>query len=801
MSNSYRIRTTPGVDKSIRVRIDQDFEYLEILSLKLLQSQVYTRKCSDYGVIVGRVSINNGFGLPNAKISIFIPLSSEDEENNPVIADLYPYKTLSQVNDIGYKYNLLPTEPSFSNHVPTGSFFTREDVLTNSTKIEIYDKYFKYNAVTNDSGDYMIFGVPLGSQTIVVNIDLSDIGEFSLSPQDMIRMGNATPAEVDGTKFKSSTNLNELPQIITINRTLEVEPLWGEEGLCSIGITRTDFDLSAEKNINIQPTAVFMGSFISSNEDQPLKRRCKPSLKSGSLCGLVAGPGQIQAIRQTIYTDVNGRPGLEVTPLEDGGQLIDDNGTWMFDLPMNLDYVVTNEFGEQIISKDPKKGIPTRGKYRFKIMWNQPPGLGEPIKRANFLVPNVKEYGWSTSVGTDPLTNKNVNASGGFGSGDNPCDFGSTNLTSADGIAGKSSYAFSLDWNDYGQAGTPIGDQMILEAINCQDRFFDMQYNKVYTVSQLISEYRRGILNNRIISIKNILDESCESTNNKFPTNDGLYRTDIIFILFQLMINIIYPITIFIVIMAHIFFWVLCEIILPLVKIFKEVVCLIAGIRIGWDLVGYITPFSGLQDNCDKLKQSVADLQDKCARGALKLPNLTYPECELCACEVGGENEPIQAKPEASNPLSSPNSSFADILSQGSFGGIFSQNDASIVSQYTGMMAPGQSNDIPFITGVDVLNPKAGVTKNVPTFTPGDSGNLQTFSTDLPWHERFNLFNTKAKYFDNDPTNNPGGGVNRIKVRFNTDDNGGSLTNPGKFHLDNVIAILVDSAENTNFKI
>ena len=458
MSNSYRIRTTPGVDKSIRVRIDQDFEYLEILSLKLLQSQVYTRKCSDYGVIVGRVSINNGFGLPNAKISIFIPLSSEDEENNPVIADLYPYKTLSQVNDIGYKYNLLPTEPSFSNHVPTGSFFTREDVLTNSTKIEIYDKYFKYNAVTNDSGDYMIFGVPLGSQTIVVNIDLSDIGEFSLSPQDMIRMGNATPAEVDGTKFKSSTNLNELPQIITINRTLEVEPLWGEEGLCSIGITRTDFDLSAEKNINIQPTAVFMGSIISSNEDQPLKRRCKPSLKSGSLCGLVAGPGQIQAIRQTIYTDVNGRPGLEVTPLEDGGQLIDDNGTWMFDLPMNLDYVVTNEFGEQIISKDPKKGIPTRGKYRFKIMWNQPPGLGEPIKRANFLVPNVKEYGWSTSVGTDPLTNKNVNASGGFGSGDNPCDFGSTNLTSADGIAGKSSYAFSLDWNDYGQAGTPSGE-------------------------------------------------------------------------------------------------------------------------------------------------------------------------------------------------------------------------------------------------------------------------------------------------------------------------------------------------------
>jgi len=78
MSNSYRIRTQVGVDKSIKVYLDQDFEFLEILSLKVLQSQLYTRPCSDYGVVVGRVSVNNGFGIPNAKVSIFIPLTNED---------------------------------------------------------------------------------------------------------------------------------------------------------------------------------------------------------------------------------------------------------------------------------------------------------------------------------------------------------------------------------------------------------------------------------------------------------------------------------------------------------------------------------------------------------------------------------------------------------------------------------------------------------------------------------------------------------------------------------------------------
>ncbi len=399
MSNSYRIRTTVGSDKSIKVKIDQDFDHLEILSLKLLQSEVYTRQCSDYGVIVGRVSINNGFGIPNAKVSVFIPLSDSDEVNNPIIASLYPYKTLTQFNEDGYRYNLLPKEQSHSNHVPTGTFFTREEVLTNPTKFEIYDKYYKLNSVTNDSGDYMIFGVPLGSQTIVVNVDLSDIGDFSVTPQDLIRMGVATPQQVGGKQFNASNNFNQLPQIITINRTIEVQPFWGDENICVLGVTRTDFDLSAEKNVVIQPTAVFMGSLISNTEDTAINRICEVDKSFGNQCSLTTGPGQILAIRQTIFTDVNGRPGLELAKLEDGGQVIDENGAWVIDVPMNLDYVTTNEFGEQVISNDPKVGIPTKGKYRFKIKWTQSEDLGQRIKRADYLVPNIKEYGWNTSNG------------------------------------------------------------------------------------------------------------------------------------------------------------------------------------------------------------------------------------------------------------------------------------------------------------------------------------------------------------------------------------------------------------------
>ena len=99
MPKSYRIRTQPGVDKSIKIQLDQDFEYLEILSLKIFQNDIYTRMCSDYGVVVGRVLVNGGFGVPNAKVSVFIPITDEDAQN-PIISQLYP---------VSYTHLTLPT--------------------------------------------------------------------------------------------------------------------------------------------------------------------------------------------------------------------------------------------------------------------------------------------------------------------------------------------------------------------------------------------------------------------------------------------------------------------------------------------------------------------------------------------------------------------------------------------------------------------------------------------------------------------------------------------------------------------
>ena len=59
-NKSVRIKTKIG-DKNLTVNLDQNFDFLEILSLKISQQDLYRTFCADYGVLVGRVIANKGF--------------------------------------------------------------------------------------------------------------------------------------------------------------------------------------------------------------------------------------------------------------------------------------------------------------------------------------------------------------------------------------------------------------------------------------------------------------------------------------------------------------------------------------------------------------------------------------------------------------------------------------------------------------------------------------------------------------------------------------------------------------------
>jgi hypothetical protein len=728
MGDSYRIKTELGINKSINVQLDQEFEFLEILSLKIQQTDIYTRSCADYGVLVGRITANNGFGLPNARVSIFIPIELVDE-SNPIITSIYPYKSPSDKNNDGYRYNLLPYTPSYSKHAATGTLPTKSDVLTGSTAVEIYGKYYKFTTKTNDSGDYMIMGVPLGEQTIVMDVDLSDIGEFSLTPQDLIRIGLATEAQVAGNRFRTSNDLNSLPQIINLTKRAEISPLWGDPEICDISINRLDFDLRDDANVDIQPTAVFMGSMFSSPDKFRIRRNCKPKDNMGNLCGLTSAPGQILVIRQTIQQDEDGNPVLEVYELEQAGNVIDGDGTWLTELPMNLDYVVTNEFGERVLSNNSTIGIPTKSKYRFKIKWSQAKDLTIQTRRPSYLVPNVKEYGWR-NAGTDPTNNG----------------------TRTEKDIQESSYYFGLAWSGYtnGFTGSEQIDRLN-EIIDCEDTFYEFQFNKVYTVSSLIDQYKKGDGRGRFIGIKEIDDDSCDSTINKFPVNDGFKNFDLLYFLFSIIFTVIQFVGIVLLTVAHL--------LLFLYTITIQALCDLCRVK----LLGG-RPFQFICNGL-RLKCETKDF-------TIRLPMITYPDCQSCSCNeaqvdskalLGGTNGVLSYVSFPPNYIEGLESIFG---ADGT-----PSDDVQIKSTIFAQAIAGNNDDV---ADLNVFKtPKSSVVR----FLSDESDERKhfAFSESLTIGERINIFNTRPSYFDN---------LNKIKVTFAKD------SNFGKFHFDNTITVL-----------
>jgi hypothetical protein len=468
MSNNIRIKTTPnGSDKYVKLKLDQNFDFIEILSLKVSQEETYRKFCSDYGAIVGRVIVNNGFGIPNAKVSVFIPIDEVDKLNSEIVG-LYPFETVSDKDSQGIRYNLLPRNAENNNNcfTPVGTFPSKREILDDETVLSVYCKYYKYTTTTNYAGDFMLFGVPIGTYTLHVDADISDIGYASQRPYDLIRQGTPEKFFESATKFKADKNLDRLVQIKTANIGVNVQPFWGDLENCEIGFTRADLDL----NYTLSPAAIFMGSIYGDQNKNSVNKRCRPRRKMGNLCDQVVNTGTIEVLRKNVDDLV------EQVIIDDAK--IDEDGTWAFQIPMNLDYMVTNEFGELVLTNDPNIGIPTRAKVRFRIGMDENGREGRLRTRAKYLVPN------------NPQTQNEID------------------------------YNFNEKTKD--------------------TSFKNLYWNKIYTVSNFISRFQKentGVSSENMVGVKDV--DSCVGTKTPFPYNRVNTTGNPIFFIVCLLIRIL----------------------------------------------------------------------------------------------------------------------------------------------------------------------------------------------------------------------------------------------------------------------
>ena len=377
-NSTYRIRAKVGdaTENVINVKLDQHYDMFEILSLKIDQENFYKTYESGYGVIVGRVIANGGFGVPNAKVSVFIESDGNDDIETRIY---YPYKSPSSKNADGVRYNLLTDFLDKACYQNVGTFPNKRLVLDNDDVIDVFDKYYRYTTVTNNAGDYMIFGVPTGSQRLHVDVDLSDIGMLSQRPRDMVYKGYNINQFESPNKFRQDKNLNSLAQILTQDIGVYVYPYWGDtsDDTDNIAVTRADIQL----DYKFEPTCVFIGSIITDTGSNAIGKNCTSTEKVGKMSELIAGEGSIEMIRKTYDGKVEE---FQVK----GNRVIDGDGVWCYQIPMNLDYIMTDEFGNIAPSDNPEKGIPTRTRVRFRISLDDAPDDNTARKRCRYLVQN-----------------------------------------------------------------------------------------------------------------------------------------------------------------------------------------------------------------------------------------------------------------------------------------------------------------------------------------------------------------------------------------------------------------------------
>ena len=510
---TYRIRTKLGETEPINIPVQlmQEYNSFEILSLKINTNDTYRSYTSTEGIVVGRVSTaNNGLGIPNVRVSIFVPKGTYTQSDEEAV--LYPFSAPTDTDGDRVRYNLLPSDSDVDCYQVIGTLPTKRKILDNETVCEVFDKFYKYTTVTNEAGDFMLSNIPVGKQRIHIDADLSDIGPFlSQKPYDMIENLGFEKNRFESTRqFKTSKDLDSLAQVITQNKSVYVYPYWGDstENSAEMKITRTDLSL----NYEFKTGAIFIGSVITDKQSNSIRQNCTATENAGKMSDMVTGPGRIEMIRKTIDDKV------EQYRIK-GDELINDNGVWCYTIPMNLDYVRTDEFGNIVPTDDPNKGVPTRARVRFRITLNEMESDEDAHKRCSYLVPN------------NPKSD----------------DIKFLQENTAD-------YSFGSDtWNE---------------------SFVDLFWNKVYTVKNYVPRIQKTVraTNRKHTGVKMV---NHFGDNNPFPYNSMsiklsfLYR--LICVIVHIFINLISLLNIIISIIGALPCW-LASIKLPLVgRIFKKV--------------------------------------------------------------------------------------------------------------------------------------------------------------------------------------------------------------------------------------
>lgn len=206
-------------DYYLNVKINRSVDTLDTLNVYNVPYNDGTKFTNDTGVLYGKIEAiqvllddsGNNLRIPikNASIGIFNP------------SDEFPYVGSVDQNSNRIRLNLFENIQTNNLLQSYGSFQSFLTDVKNSPKDYENDTIpakYKYTTVTNDYGEFVLHGIPIGQQTLMVEIDLLKQG--------------LEPEEVALNFFPYSTldepNVSNIPHLYFNQFPVNIVPSWGE---------------------------------------------------------------------------------------------------------------------------------------------------------------------------------------------------------------------------------------------------------------------------------------------------------------------------------------------------------------------------------------------------------------------------------------------------------------------------------------------------------------------------------------------------------------------------------------------
>lgn len=228
-------------DMFANIKLSRSYETLDTLQIYNKPINTITSQEAKTGVVFGKLeaiqvlkdSSGNNVRIPlkNVPIGIF---NVSDEFPSPVSTD---------TNGDRFFMNLKESSSLTGNSYFDSIAFNEDQkfLKTETQDVTVPDK-FKYVTITNDNGEFVIYNAPIGSQTIIFEVDLFKQG---LTKDEIIL--NNFPFPTD-----DQANIGELPCYFFKQIPIDVVPAWG-----TVQTGYTEVNISANLDLRKWTTYIF----------------------------------------------------------------------------------------------------------------------------------------------------------------------------------------------------------------------------------------------------------------------------------------------------------------------------------------------------------------------------------------------------------------------------------------------------------------------------------------------------------------------------------------------------------------